>query len=288
MRYILLVCVAVLSFTSPLTSATSPQHIGDYTVVKTLGSGDQASVYLAQDSNQNQYAIKVFYTPSEMQKVHPERKSTLASFFNEDGSSKAASDEYSVGKKLNHPNIMKLYNISDEITPDGERHAYISMQYIKGKNLAKTKAASLSKHEALSAMTALLNSLRHAFSKGLIHADLWDENLYIDENNELKIIDLGSFDPLPVVRKGEKSRGRYKTYFKVIKSVLERLIVLGDFSRDEQKELRSLIETAGQNSKNCQITLETSRQAQANLLDLENQLEECMKTFALSASSTTS
>src|SRR5574342_477981 len=84
---------------------TSPlSHINEYHFIKLLGEGDQARVYKAEDPNKKLVAVKVFYTKSEMQQVHPEKKAHIDEVFTVDGSSNAAQAEVHIGSKLDHPN----------------------------------------------------------------------------------------------------------------------------------------------------------------------------------------
>jgi serine/threonine protein kinase len=264
----LCVCSAVIpttQITAASVSTEMPSHFGVYKVIKFLGKGDQAKVYLAQDGRLKKFAIKVFYTKSEFAALHPERKKKIHLFFEKDGSSKAAEAEYTVSKQLDHPQIMKIYGRHETMSQTGEKVTYLVMEYIDGKNLDQKQTGSLSKNESLQLAKQLISTLQHAFSKGLSHNDLWSENIFVDKQGNLKLIDLGSFDPLPSVKNGEKVRGNYKKYSAVIKHNLKRIFELGTFTKKERSRLDAAIDECIKNSDNCQISQESKKTIVANL-----------------------
>lgn len=235
-------------------------QFGNYTLQKWLGSGDQAIVYKALDQKQKVVALKLFYTKSEMAKAHPERKKMVESLFTQDGTSRAAIAEYQASQQLDHPHIMKIYR--QERTEDG---TFLVMEYVKGKSLNQMKNESLSQEQAKTLAKQLITALRYAFSKGLIHDDLWSENIFVDEQNNLKLIDIGSFDPLPVMHKKEKPKGRYREYQILIVRELKELLKLGKFSKAEQEILFAKIDEVAKKNDNCFISYETKDKIDAHL-----------------------
>lgn len=235
-------------------------QFGNYTLQKWLGSGDQAIVYKALDAKQKVVALKAFYTKSQLAKVHPERKKIVESLFTQDGTSLACLAEYQASQLLDHPSIMKIYR-KERI----EDVTFLVMEYVKGKSLNQMKNDSLSQEQAKMLAKQLLSALRYAFSRGLIHDDLWSENIFIDEQNNLKLIDVGSFDFLPVMHKKEKPKGRYREYQIVVVRAIKELLQLGKFSKAEQEVLFAKIDDVAKKSDNCFISYETKDKIDANL-----------------------
>lgn len=279
---LLLACFFVVSVFGPILSAASIQvadrtsrlsaaplnRAGEYVLLKLLGEGDQARVYLALDPKGEMCAVKVFYTKTEMVEVHPERKEYVNKFFKSDGSSKPADDEFEAGIQMHHPRIMNLYHKRKIYSQNGEKVTFIVMEFIPGKNLDQIEKGSLSKKAALTNVLQLLGALRYIFSKGYIHADLWSENLFIDQEGNLKMIDLGSLEPMPE----KKSRGKYKDYFEVVMQNIKRIVELGDFTSPEKSRLLDRIEAIA--SENCDISLQTVSTLTANLQAIEMELDE--------------
>lgn len=283
-RFLFLLCSFLVCLPNDLASLQSfPQNvatkratsqIGSYTIIKFLGEGDQAKVYKAVDAKQKIVALKVFYTKSEFAKVHPERKRYLDRYFEADGTSKEANAEYRLGTRLKHPRIMKIFQKEEARTDTGEKVTFVVMEYIEGKNLDQVKDFSLSKKAAILLARELIGALQYSFSKGLIHDDLWSENLFVDSFGKLKMIDLGSFDELPSLHKGEKPKGTYRQYHIVMLHVLERLLELGRFTDTQREQCMAKIEKLAQKSENCPLAFETREKIAANLALLDALLAE--------------
>jgi serine/threonine protein kinase len=281
---VLLLCFLILSCAIPIESKL-PLHslqqtsysrlskeplseLGPFSFIQFLGEGDQARVYKALNEYEQPVAVKVFYTKSEMQEVHPERKKTIDLFFEADGSSKAANAEYEVGIKLNHPNIITLYHRQESLSQEGEKVLSLVLEYVQGKNLDKVKPGSLAKETSLRLASQLLQALSYAFSQGLIHNDLWSENIFIDHENNLKLIDLGSFDPLPPLADKKKSKYTYMQYFQVIRKNLLYIFKLSDFTEKEVAKMIKMVDEAAKSGENCHIAQEFQTTLAANLLKL--------------------
>jgi serine/threonine protein kinase len=260
-----------------IPSKEAQEQIGTYTIVKWLGEGDQGKVYKAVDARQNSVALKIFYTKSEMAKVHPERKKTIEQFFEPDGSSKAANAEFAVAVLCSHSRIMKILDKQEYISKAGEKVTYLVLEYVEGKNLSKISPQSLSKKRSLRLARQLLSALRFSFSKGFIHDDLWGENIFLDKEKNLKLIDLGSFDPLPMIAKGEKPKGTYRKYTAVIKKMLAQILDLGTWSKQEKLELLAQVDALCQTSDDCPMALESHARIEANLDKLLDKLKKQFK-----------
>lgn len=159
------------------------EKVGEYTLLSELGKGEKAVVYLAVDSRGREVAIKAFLTESELN-----LKEYTKYYFDEQGASKLAKREWELGKTLRHPNIAEIHDYFTEFK-NGEIRSYIVMEYIE-----KLPEDMLSESSAVQVALGLVDALIFSFQKGLIHRDLFSENMIVNREGVLKLIDIDSFD----------------------------------------------------------------------------------------------
>lgn len=144
-----------------------------YEVIKTIGEGGMANVYLANDTIlERNVAIKVLRGDlSNDEKFIRRFKREALSVSN-----------------LSHPNIVEVYDVGEE---DG--NYYIVMEYIEGKTLKQQlqKRGALTLTEVLDIMGQLADGLSHAHEAYIIHRDIKPQNIMIEDNGLIKITDFG-------------------------------------------------------------------------------------------------
>lgn len=150
------------------------QKINDrYEIIKTIGEGGMANVYLAHDEIlERKVAIKVLRGDlSNDEKFIRRFKREALSVSN-----------------LSHPNIVEVYDVGDE---DG--NYYIVMEYIEGKTLKQLlqKRGALTLTEVIDIMNQLTDGLAHAHDAYIIHRDIKPQNIIIEDNGLVKITDFG-------------------------------------------------------------------------------------------------
>ena len=150
------------------------QKINDrYEIIKTIGEGGMANVYLADDKIlERKVAIKVLRGDlSSDEKFIRRFKREALSVSN-----------------LSHPNIVEVYDVGEE---DG--NYYIVMEYIEGKTLKQLlqKRGALTLTEVIDIMTQLTDGLSHAHEAYIIHRDIKPQNIMIEDNGLIKITDFG-------------------------------------------------------------------------------------------------
>lgn len=150
------------------------QKINDrYEIIKTIGEGGMANVYLANDTIlDRKVAIKVLRGDlSNDEKFIRRFKREALSVSN-----------------LSHPNIVEVYDVGEE---DG--NYYIVMEYIEGKTLKQLlqKRGALTLNEVIDIMTQLTDGLAHAHEAYIIHRDIKPQNIMIEDNGLIKITDFG-------------------------------------------------------------------------------------------------
>ena len=150
------------------------QKINDrYEIIKTIGEGGMANVYLANDTIlDRKVAIKVLRGDlSQDEKFIRRFKREALSVSN-----------------LSHPNIVEVYDVGEE---DG--NYYIVMEYIDGKTLKQLlqKRGALTLNEVIDIMSQLTDGLAHAHEAYIIHRDIKPQNIMIEDNGLVKITDFG-------------------------------------------------------------------------------------------------
>lgn len=144
-----------------------------YRIIRSLGEGGMANVYLAHDMVLDRdVSVKLLRLdlrddPSTKRRFHREAMATT---------------------QLNDPHIVGIYDV-------GEDHGlqYMVMQYVKGTDLK----AYIRKHypiplpQVIDIMEQVLSAVATAHAHGIIHRDLKPQNILIDENKNVKITDFG-------------------------------------------------------------------------------------------------
>jgi len=144
---------------------------GRYRIVRKLGSGGMANVYLAEDEDLGRrVAIKILNERYANDDLFIER-------FRREAKSAAA---------LSHPNIVSVYDRGE-----AEGTYYIAMEVIEGRSLKELimTRGPLPIAQALSYTHEILEALRFAHRHGIIHRDIKPHNILIGER--LKVTDFG-------------------------------------------------------------------------------------------------
>ncbi|KAL0205630.1 hypothetical protein P9112_000937 [Eukaryota sp. TZLM1-RC] len=143
--------------------------LGRYVVSRTLGFGAQAVVKLAFDPQEDQYrAIKII------------KKSNEAAIA-------AVESEIKALKVLDHPNIIKLYNIIES-----QEFVFLILELASGGTLFDY-FTTMPSDEAIVRFyfRQIVDALEHCHSAGIVHRDLRLENLLVDDQGNLKMNDFG-------------------------------------------------------------------------------------------------
>ncbi|MBQ9425469.1 MAG: Stk1 family PASTA domain-containing Ser/Thr kinase [Erysipelotrichaceae bacterium] len=150
------------------------EYIGNrYRIVKLIGRGGMADVYLAYDPIlKREVAVKVL-------------KSDMA---DDDTALERFKREAGAVTQLSHPNIVDVYDVGD----DGDKH-YIVMEYIKGYTLKQLirKRGPIPYKEAVWMMKQLAGALMEAHRNNVIHRDVKSQNVLIKDDGTIKLSDFG-------------------------------------------------------------------------------------------------
>ena len=152
------------------------EKIGKYEVIRVLGKGATAVVYLGRDPDSGRdVAIKLIR-------------------FGEDNAAmsrrlrKLFQTEDAIGRRLDHPNIVKIYDGVVEAD-----QAYLVMEFIEGTALDHYCAINrlLPMHRVIGIIFKCCLALDHAFRQGVVHRDIKPANILIDNDDNPKITDFG-------------------------------------------------------------------------------------------------
>jgi serine/threonine-protein kinase len=146
---------------------------GRYRILRKLGTGGMANVYLAEDEDLGRrVAIKILNDRYASDEAFTER-------FRREAKSAAA---------LSHPNIVSIY---DRGQADGR--PYIAMEVIEGKSLKEVIVGSgpLPISQAVAYAKQILSATRFAHRHGIIHRDIKPHNILLGHEDRLKVTDFG-------------------------------------------------------------------------------------------------
>ncbi|MCI5966763.1 MAG: Stk1 family PASTA domain-containing Ser/Thr kinase [Tenericutes bacterium] len=150
------------------------QKINDrYEVIKSIGEGGMANVYLAYDTIlDRRVAIKVL----------------RGDLSNDEKFVRRFQREALSASSLSHPNIVEMYDVGED-----NGIYYIVMEYIEGVTLKQLikKRGALTLSEAIDIMLQITDGISQAHDSYIIHRDLKPQNIMIKEDGTIKITDFG-------------------------------------------------------------------------------------------------
>lgn len=148
------------------------QNVGPYRIVEPLGQGGMASVFKAYHPALDRYvALKV---------LHPA--------FLQDPNFKARFQrEARVVAKLEHPNIVPIYDFSD-----GGGQPYLVMKYIEGRTLKSLLSEGpVDLRTGLEIVEAVGLGLGYAHQRGILHRDIKPSNVLLGHDGGIYLADFG-------------------------------------------------------------------------------------------------
>ncbi|CAM4669155.1 unnamed protein product [Leuciscus chuanchicus] len=156
----------------PLSTADEQPHIGCYRLLKTIGKGNFAKVKLAKHVlTGKEVAVKIIdktqLNSSSLQKLFREVR---------------------IMKVLNHPNIVKLFEVIET-----EKTLYLVMEYASGGEVFDYLVAHgrMKEKEARAKFRQIVSAVQYCHQKCIVHRDLKAENLLLDADMNIKIADFG-------------------------------------------------------------------------------------------------
>jgi len=149
-------------------------QIGKYEILAEIGRGGMGIVYHGvQKSLNRSVAIKVL--PPELA--------------NDSKSVQRFIQEANLIAKLDHENIVKIYDIEEK-----DSHYYIIMEYLHGtslENIIKNPSLRVSRDELVGYIIQVCEAMHSAHQTGVIHRDVKSANIFITTNGKAKLMDFG-------------------------------------------------------------------------------------------------
>jgi serine/threonine protein kinase len=145
----------------------------NYNILKELGRGGMATVYLAQD--------KKFDTEVAIKFLNKE-------FINNENIRKRFIAEAKNMYKMSHPNIIKVTDLIDE----GDTVAFV-MEHVDGETLKEylDRKGKLRDEEIRHIFSQMLDAVGYVHEQGLVHRDIKPSNFMIDKEGVVKLLDFG-------------------------------------------------------------------------------------------------
>src|ERR1700733_7258970 len=146
---------------------------GRYRVVRRLGTGGMADVFLAEDQQLGRkVALKLLHRR----------------FAEDPGFVERFRREAQAAAGLQHPNVVSVYDRGEF-----EDTYYIAMEYLPGRSLKQLirDEAPLDPIRAIDITIQILKAARFAHRRGIIHRDLKPHNVIIDDSDHAKVTDFG-------------------------------------------------------------------------------------------------
>jgi len=144
---------------------------GRYRVLRRIGSGGMADVWLAEDQHlQRRVALKVLHGRFAQDREFVER-------FRREAEAAAG---------LQHPNVVSVFDRGDV---DGTY--YIAMQLLEGRSLKQLIDQGLSPEQAVKLIRQVLEGAGFGHRHGVVHRDLKPQNAIVDEEGKVTVTDFG-------------------------------------------------------------------------------------------------
>ncbi len=147
-------------------------QLDNYRIEKLVARSGMASIYRAIDvRNDRPVALKI---------PHPEVEADPL-FFDR------FRREEAIGKKLDHPGVMKVY------ADDDRQGVYMAMEWVDGRLLRQVmnENKKMPIDRAVRITLGICEALDYIHSQGVVHRDLKPENVMVDDQDRVKLIDFG-------------------------------------------------------------------------------------------------
>ncbi len=155
-----------------MTALHPGSRLDHYRMENLVARSGMASIYRATDlQNERSVAIKIPHPEVEADPLFYDRFKR----------------EEEIGKKLDHPAVMKVYG------DDDRSRVYMVMEWVDGRLLRQIliEQKKLPIDRAIHITLGICDALEYIHSKGVVHRDLKPENIMVDSEDRVKLIDFG-------------------------------------------------------------------------------------------------
>jgi non-specific serine/threonine protein kinase len=159
--------------------ASAPEQIGKYRVLREVGKGATATVYLCEAPDRPDPVAVKLISFADTAKDEGKWNRRLTKLFR---------TEWQVARRLDHPNIIRIFDTVIE-----ETQAFLAMEYFEGQTLEHYCSFDrmLPMHRAVSAVFKCALALDYAYRQGVIHRDIKPANILINKDYEVRVTDFG-------------------------------------------------------------------------------------------------
>ncbi|CCJ29386.1 unnamed protein product [Pneumocystis jirovecii] len=175
-------------------------HIGPWKLGRTLGHGSTGRVRLAKHSVTGQLAaVKIVPKNQSLESSKLSKNKDIESNF-----SYGIEREVVIMKLIDHPNVMRLYDVWEN-----KNELYLILEYIEGGELFDylVQKGKLEEREAVGYFRQIIAGVDYCHRFNICHRDLKPENLLLDKHRNIKIADFGMAALQPFDRMLETSCG---------------------------------------------------------------------------------
>jgi eukaryotic-like serine/threonine-protein kinase len=146
-------------------------YVDSYRIDAPVAKSGMASIFRATDMRDNRMvALKIPHPDLEADPILSDRFQR----------------EAAIGERLDHPNVMKVYEEKDR------SRIYMVMEWCDGRLLRRIlDEGRMSQERAIRIAIEVLKALQYIHENGVVHRDLKPENIMVDDNDHIKLIDFG-------------------------------------------------------------------------------------------------
>jgi serine/threonine protein kinase/Flp pilus assembly protein TadD len=146
--------------------------VSHYRIVEKIGAGGMGEVYLAEDTELDRKVALKFLPPHLCQ---------------DEDCRKRFKREAQAAAKLDHPNIVPVYEVGDF-----KGRPFFAMAHIEGKSLRQViKEGKLTVEESVNLTMQICEGLHKAHESGVVHRDIKPGNILIDNEKRVRVVDFG-------------------------------------------------------------------------------------------------
>jgi TolB-like protein/Flp pilus assembly protein TadD/predicted Ser/Thr protein kinase len=166
--------LATLPKLEPIVPMNPGDLVGPYRLMRPLGAGGMAQVWLAQRADgafKREVALKI---PAQAR----ERRDLAARF----------TVERDILAGLEHPNIARFYDAG--MSQDGR--PYLALEYVPGKNLLKwADEHRFGIQDRIELFLQVLEAVQYAHERGVLHRDIKPSNVLVTDTGQVRLLDFG-------------------------------------------------------------------------------------------------
>lgn len=166
--------VETIEFAGPAPAGAEPRQVGSYRLLRQIGEGGMASVWLAERTDllqRRQVALKLPHVS-----------------WRRSSSAERLAREREILATLNHPHIARLYDAG--VTDEGQ--PYLALEYVEGERIdLHCGERGLGLRERVQLFLQVTRAVAHAHARLVVHRDLKPSNVLVGADGQARLLDFG-------------------------------------------------------------------------------------------------